>query len=214
MLLPSLGYGGLLTLSQFTGTFIFSYSWKITRASSMSLWHSDKDRKWLLLWRLLVWAEGSSLRMKLLQMWADEPVCGQSSVLTRRGGSLEDSLPESSSSSWRFAPPSSHLQENTPGGHWLHLSFSSSFYYYVFLSDILALNSTTFSTCSLHSKIIFSTGKWSHVSLIDLIHIIVIHTFRDIWHFSAIFFMFKQTTQKSRKKSIIFTPIQVFSKLI
>lgn len=37
MLLPSLGYGGLLTRSQFTGTLILSYSWKITRASSMSL---------------------------------------------------------------------------------------------------------------------------------------------------------------------------------
>lgn len=37
MLLPSLGYGGLFTRSQFTGTLIFSYSWKMTSASSMSL---------------------------------------------------------------------------------------------------------------------------------------------------------------------------------
>ena len=40
MLLPSLGYGGLLTRSQFTGTLIFSYSWKMTSASSMSLQHT------------------------------------------------------------------------------------------------------------------------------------------------------------------------------
>lgn len=37
MLPPSLGYGGLFTRFQSTGTLIFSYSWKMTRASDKSL---------------------------------------------------------------------------------------------------------------------------------------------------------------------------------